>query len=156
MPCRPAYPICGHQLTRPVLGCYCHLIPLWAFWIYFLNSCFLLFILHILFKYNWIIRIIFEYSNLFRDLNIFESFLKSWIIFGFKNFLTSDSSKKKIRSSLSIIFKIIPDQWCDQHSEKGRDVYKCLILVESRNWRFHTVPHTGLDIDRLFGKNVHW
>ena len=60
------------------------------FGICFLNSCFLLFILHILFKYNWIIRIIFEYSNLFRDSNIFESFLKSRIIFGFgfENFLT--------------------------------------------------------------------
>ena len=97
MPCWFTDPICRHQWTRPVLGCYCHIIPLWAFWIYFLNSCFLLFIFHIMFKYNWIIRIIFEYSNLFRDLNIFESFLKSWIIFGFgfKNFLTSDSSKKK-------------------------------------------------------------
>ena len=58
-----------------------------AFWICFLNSCFLLFIFHILFKYNWIIRIIFKYSNLFRDSNIFESFLKSWIRFGFENFL---------------------------------------------------------------------
>ena len=62
------------------------------FGICFLNSCFLLFIFHILFKYNWIIRIIFEYSNLFRDSNIFESFLKSRIIFGFgfENFLIKE------------------------------------------------------------------
>ena len=43
-----------------------------------------------MFKYNWIIRIIFEYSNLFRGSNIFESYLKSRIIFGFgfENFLS--------------------------------------------------------------------
>ena len=91
-PSRPADPICGHQWTRPVLGCDYHLIPLGAFWICFLNFCFLLFIFHILFKYKWIIRIIFEYSNLFRDSNIFEPFFKSRIIFGFgfKNFLIDE------------------------------------------------------------------
>ena len=90
-----ALPTCLSHLrasTRPVLGCYCHIIPFWAFWIYFLNSCFLLFIFHILLENTWIIRIIFEYSNLFRDSNIFEPFLKFWIIFGFgfENFLIDE------------------------------------------------------------------
>ena len=42
-----------------------------------------------MFNCNWNIRIIFKYLNLFRYLNIFESFLKSRIIFGFEieNFL---------------------------------------------------------------------